>query len=152
MLKSIKQFFEVHLLLDESPSKMPHNHSLRVASAALLIEMMYVDDEIKGVENEKIIQLIRGEFGLTEDETNELIAIAEDQAQQATDLYQFTQLMNQSYTLGQKVKVIEGLWKVALSDNVLDQYEEHLVRKVADLLHVPHGEFIATKIRVIDEG
>ncbi|MEE9395543.1 MAG: TerB family tellurite resistance protein [Methylococcales bacterium] len=150
MLKSIKQFFEVHLLLDESPSQMSHDHSLRIASAALLVEMMYVDDEIKGVEKEKIIQLIQEEFGLTDDETNQLIAIAEDQAKQATDLYQFTQLMNQSYTHEQKLKVIEGLWRVALSDNVIDRYEEQLVRKVADLLHVPHGEYIAAKIRVLD--
>jgi len=67
-------------------------------------------------------------------------------------LYQFTGLINQHFTPEQKVRVVEMLWQVAYADGHLDPYEEALVRKIADLIHVPHRQFIQAKHRVAESG
>jgi uncharacterized tellurite resistance protein B-like protein len=74
--------------------------------------------------------------------------LAEQQRKQATDYFQFTSLINKEYSLEQKVRLIESLWKIAFIDGVLDMNEEYLVRKIADLLHVPHTAFIMAKNRL----
>ena len=76
------------------------------------------------------------------------MALAEKEAGAATDCYQFTSQINLAFSSAQKVKLIEHLWRVAYGDGTLHKYEEHLIRKLADLLHVPHEGFIATKLRV----
>ena len=70
---------------------------------------------------------------------------------ESTDYFQFTSLINGVYTPEQKVSVVELLWRIAYANERLHKYEEHLVRKVADLLHVPHSAFIAAKFRVTDD-
>ena len=59
----------------------------------------------------------------------------------------FYSLINKSYSLEQKVELIESLWKVAFVDGDLDMHEEYLVRKIADLLYVPHASLMKTKHR-----
>lgn len=76
------------------------------------------------------------------------MALAEQQRKQATDYFQFTSLINKGYSLEQKIGLIESLWKIAFIDGVLDMNEEYLVRKIADLLYVPHTAFIMAKNRI----
>jgi uncharacterized tellurite resistance protein B-like protein len=84
---------------------------------------------------------------LDESQVEELMACAEAERAHSTDYYQFTSRINQSYGAAQKAKLIELLWRVAYADKVLDKCEEHLVRKIADLLYVPHSVFVAAKHR-----
>jgi len=42
------------------------------------------------------------------------------------------------------------LWQIAYADACLDRYEEALVRKIAELIHVPHREFMQAKHRVVE--
>ena len=85
------------------------------------------------------------------DESQQLVQAAEREADAAVSLHGFTKLLNESLTPPEKLDVLELMWRVALADRHLDKYEEHLVRKVADLLHVSHSEFVRTKLRVQDE-
>ena len=73
------------------------------------------------------------------------MVLAAAQRTQATDYYQFTSLINRGFSYTQKITLIQLLWEVAFSDGELDIYEEHLVRKIADLLHISHMDFIKTK-------
>jgi len=77
-----------------------------------------------------------------------LLQLAEEEIWKATGYYEFTSLINKGFTYEQKVKVIEHLWEVAFADAELDKYEEHMVRKIADLIHVEHKDFIDAKLRV----
>jgi len=72
--------------------------------------------------------------------------LAETEAREATDFYQFTQLVNDHYSYQDKVKLMENLWRVAHADGRLDRYEEHFLRRVSGLLHLSHSDFIQTKI------
>lgn len=151
MLKKIQTFFEAHFQLDEGANTTVE-HQLNVAAAALLVEMTLQDgktsdDEVKAVKNAIVEQL-----GLTTDEAENLYALAHEEKHQATDYHQFTRLIAQHYTQPQKIKLIEALWEVAFADSMLDKYEEHMVRKISDLIHVSHKDFIQARHRVERAG
>ena len=146
MLNQIKLFFEQHLAL--SAPEDTTEDKLQLATVVLFLEMMYMDDKVEIKEQEVILSLIQQNFSVTADQATALIELAEQQIKQATDYYQFTSLINKEYSQEEKVRLIESLWKVAFIDGVLDMHEEYLVRKIADLLHVPHTAFIMAKNRV----
>ena len=85
---------------------------------------------------------------MSEEELGELVKLAESEANQATSLYEFTRLINDEYDYKEKVELIENMWKIAFSDEQLDKYEEHLIRKISDLIYVSHSDFIKTKLNV----
>jgi uncharacterized tellurite resistance protein B-like protein len=149
MLNQIKLFFEQHLALSGPEDSL--EEKLQIATVALFLEMMYMDDKVESEEQEIILSLIHQNFALTDEQTTSLVEIAEQKRKQATDYFEFTYLINKEYSLEQKVRLIESLWKIAFIDGVLDMNEEYLVRKIADLLHVPHTAFILAKIRVEPE-
>lgn len=124
--------------------------AVRVATAALLVEVMRADAKVAGEEAAALYAELGQHFRLRMDESQLLIAAAEREADLATSLHGFTSLLNSALTPPEKVEVLELMWRVALADRHLDKYEEHLVRKVADLLHVSHADFVRTKLRVQD--
>lgn len=125
-------------------------HALQLATAALLIEMLRADAKRGSEEWDSVARSLRSKFNLSDDETDNLLALAEGQIQNATGYYEFTSLINKGFTYEQKVKVVEHLWEVAFSDAELDKHEEHMVRKIAGLIHVAHKDFIEAKLRVRD--
>lgn len=145
MLNAIRQFFDRRLKTPEPTAS--DEHQLRLATAALLIEITRMDEEIKAEEREAVVIALQAKFGLSATETAELVHLAEDEARSATDYYQFTSLINQGFSAEQKERVIEYLWEVAYVDRHLDRYEEHFIRKIADLLYVSHKSYIAAKLR-----
>lgn len=146
MLNQIKLFFEQHLAL--SAPAHTSEEKLQLAAIVLFQEMMHMDDKVEAKEQEIILSLIQQNFSLTSEQAASLIELAEQQRKQATDYFQFTSLINKEYSQEQKVRLIESVWKIAFIDGVLDMHEEYLVRKIADLLHVPHTAFIMAKNRV----
>lgn len=146
MLDAIRQFFEKNIR-GETGDDEPSEHRLRVATAALLVEMARMSTEVTDEERETVRRAVQGKFGLSAEETGELLRLGEEEARDATDYFQFTSLINDAFTPEQKVRLIEHLWRVAYADGNLHVYEEHLVRKIADLIHVPHKAFIAAKLR-----
>ena len=147
MLTQIATFFERHLLPREASGGQDQDQALRLAVAALLLEMTRMDETIQAEECAAVEGAIRAHFGLPPEQARELVDLAEAQRREATDYFQFTSLINQHYGPEQRVQLVEQLWRVAYADAELHRYEEHLVRKVAELLHVPHGAFIAAKHR-----
>ena len=147
MLKAIKQFFESHIGQVEEQS-VDSEHRLQVATAALLIEIARADFHIEDQELEHIAAALKAKFELSSQEVEDLIALATQEAEQAISYYDFTSLINQEFSFEQKIKVIELMWQVAYVDDYLQKYEEALIRKISDLLYIPHSDFIAAKHRV----
>lgn len=143
MLNQIKSFFNQHIAPHESVQVT--DADLHLACAALLIEMMHMDDAVRPEENAVILCRIKEYCELSDDAANTLMELAAEQRTAATDYYQFTSLINSGFSQEQKITLIKLLWDVAFSDGELDIYEEHLVRKIADLLHISHMDFIKTK-------
>jgi len=147
MLQNIKHFFDQHLRVAGEPRAKGAQHALQVATAALLVEVMRADRDLKDAERHAVTAAIQARFELTADETAALLRLAEAEAGQATDYYQFTALINQHYNADQKEQVVENLWQVAAADHEIDRFERTLVHKVADLLHVPRAAQIAARER-----
>ncbi len=148
MIKGIKKFFEDHLDTQSTAAADDVDHRLRLATAALLIEMTRADDEIKDAERDSVTHAVQTNFELSDSETEELVALAEQEASQAVCYHEFTSLINNEYSNEQKLKIVELMWQVAFADEEMDKHEEALVRKIAELLYVPHKDFIAAKHRV----
>lgn len=149
MLNAIKNFFEQNMLISTTSdaNSDSQEHSLRVATAALLVEMMNQDEKVHETERQAVRKALKDKFSLSDDETTELYHLAEDEVKDATDYYQFTKLIAENFSQPQKIQVIELLWQVAYADNHLDSYEEHMVRRIADLIYVPHQDYIRTKLK-----
>jgi uncharacterized tellurite resistance protein B-like protein len=149
MLSNIRQFFDQHIRTAGGPRPDGIRDRLRVATAALLFEVMRTDSELKDTERHAITAAIEGRFKLTREQTADLLRLAETEASQATDYYQFTALINQHFTPAQKEEVVENMWQVAAADQEIDRFERTLVHKVADLLHVPRAAQIAARERAL---
>ena len=122
-----------------------------LAVAALLVEVLRADHEFVAGERRQVVDSIRGILGLDTAQCEDLLADAERQVDGAHDLHQFTSRLNRSLSHDEKLRLVEQLWRVAQADAVVHKYEEHLIRRVADLLHVSHREFIAAKLRSSSE-
>lgn len=146
MLSAIRDFFDRNI--PDAPTL--DRHSIELATAALLVEVMRIDAETTETERAAVQRAIRTKFGLTGDEADALVALAEEEVRQATDYYQFTSLINQRFTQAQKERVLELMWRVAYADAAIDAHEQHLLRKIAALLHIPDSAYIAAKLRARD--
>jgi len=149
MLKAISQFFENHFS-EEDENHHHSAHQLQLASAALMIELSKADREIDESETDKLVQILKNRFELDKHDLDELLELAEEEVREATSLYQFTSLMNEHFDYGEKVQLVENMWEVAFADGKIDRYEEHLIRKIAELLYLDHKDFILSKQRARD--
>lgn len=147
MLDKIKAFFETHLAPEGASAADDPEHALRLAVAALLLEMSRMDEQVTAEEREAVERVVGEQFNLTAEEIATLLALAEAEREGATDYFQFTSLINQHFDATAKERMVESLWRIAFADGRLDRYEEHLVRRLSDLLYVPHAAFIAAKHR-----
>ena len=123
----------------------------RLAVATLLVEIARADFEVDASERTAIRRMLAGAYGLDPDSAGALLAQAERAAEEAVSLYEFTRRLNDELSPAEKVEIVEMLWRVAYADGRLDKYEEHLVRKAADLLYVPHRRFIRAKLKIEGE-
>ena len=149
MIESIKSFFEKNLTKkeeEEAPSSAKGRVDL--TCAALLVEVMNSDHELDEREHQEFMAVLQQSYNIAESDLEELIQLAKDEAFEATSLYEFTKLINDSYDYEQKVELIENMWRIAFSDKRLDKYEDHLIRKVSELIYVSHSDFIKTKLKV----
>ena len=126
--------------------------SLQLATAVLLFEVMRADDTNSASERTHALDALRKRFALSEDALAQLMTQAEQTARGANDYFSFTSLMNDRFTQEQKVQVVGFMWQVAYADDTLDAHENHLISKIAGLLHVTHGEYISAKLRAKDDA
>lgn len=144
MISSLRRFFESHIA---AAAPADPEHGLRLATAALLVEVVRIDRDTQEAEREAVRRAVHKKFGLAAGEADALMALAEAEIAQANDYYQFTSLINQRFSQPQKERMIELMWQVAYADAALSAHELHLMRKVAGLLHVPDSAYIAAKMR-----
>ncbi|MFT5013130.1 MAG: putative tellurite resistance protein B-like protein [Patiriisocius sp.] len=147
MLKDIKRFFEEKLLLDgKNDSELAKG--IEYATAALMIELAKADFQEDDIERQLIIAMLRDTFDIEGDDLEQLMKTAEAGSADASDLFQFTSLINDHYDGKQKIELLKNLWRVAYADGRLDKYEEQFIRRIAGLIHLPPSEFTKTKLRI----
>jgi uncharacterized tellurite resistance protein B-like protein len=149
MLTAIRRFFDEHLAAQPDEPEATAERRAQIAAAVLLVEVARSDESFSAAERQAVLGSVERKFGLSPTEAHELLALAEAQSRDAHDLYQFTSKIDATFSPERKVRLIEELWRAAYADSVLHEHEEHLIRRVADLLHLSHSQFIAAKLRVL---
>ncbi len=124
--------------------------TLRLVTAALLVETARADFDYDPEERAALERLVAAHFDLDDNATAELLAAASDRADDAVSLYEFTRLLNARLDERRKLRVLEMMWRVAHADGRVDKHEEHLLRRVADLLHIPHRDFVRLRHATFD--
>ena len=120
--------------------------SIKLAALSLLIQVAKADHSLSEQEEAKLLELVNTHFTSSENvEHDELIELAMLKSDASTSLYEFTSLINEHYSASQKFQLLTLMWTMAYSDHVIDAHEEHLIRRVADLIYLPHIQFIEAK-------
>jgi len=143
MLKAIRGFFEANIY-DDTQSELGEDQ-LQLATAALLIEVASADHSLDAEELQRIKTILKKKFDLDGEQLAILTDLAQAEKEEATSLFQFTQLINENCSPEDKFKLVTAMWEVAFADDTIDKYEEHLIRRVSDLIYLPHSDFIRAK-------
>lgn len=149
MIDLIKQFFNKETLSTHSAHGGDTSHDVRVATCALLLEMARIDGKFSDSEREQIIQTLKDVYGLSEEAADKLIQVTQEQLDESVDLWRFTNLIDQNYSIEERVQIIEMVWRLAYTDGVLDEHEDYLLHKLANLLHLTHKQLIDAKLKVL---
>lgn len=134
-------------LAPQPASAVDDEHALQLATAVLLVEVSRADTEFGAAEREAVRRCLDAKFDLAPDERDRLLELATRESIEAHDLYQFTAVINARFDDAHKLRMILALWRIAYADGRLCAHEEHLMRRVADLLHVPHAANMVAKLR-----
>ncbi|HKK55505.1 TerB family tellurite resistance protein [Marinobacter sp.] len=143
MIERLKQLFST---ADQKPGK-PDAHQLTVAATALMVQLSRVDNDEDQAELKTIVDCAVRSHEVTREEAEEILEDALSQADDSTSLYEFTGLINEHLDQQEKQALLESIWRVAFADGRIDKYEEHLIRRMADLLHLNHREYMQARHR-----
>ena len=143
MLNSLFELFK-------QPQPQRSEHSLALASAALLVEIMRADHEIDDIEKHTLVVALQRSLELSLEEATHLMQEAIELTDASNDLQQFTKVIHSQCDAGEKFTLLSNLWRVAYASDGLDKYEEHMIRRISELLYIPHSDFIRAKLAVRD--
>ena len=147
MLKTLKDLFDSLLPPPAGAAPQVAEHTLQLATAVMLVEVMRADTTFHPGEREAVQAALRDKFSLTEDEAAALTELAQTTAHGASDLFSFTSRINDHFAMPQKLRMVEHMWRVAYADGHLSEHERHVLWRVADLLHVPQGAYVHARLR-----
>lgn len=145
MLENLKKFFSSLNTPDNTASSGP---DFKTAVAALLVEVMRSDNEVEQSEQQTLTVLLQKYFDIDEQDVSTLVDAASADLDKSIDYFQFSKQINDHTSAQERIEIIELLWRMAYADGELDKYEEHVIRRVADLLYVSHTDFIQAKLTV----
>ena len=129
----------------------PDKQSVEKLTALLLVEVARSDTSIDGVELDAIKKaLVSSSLSIDDDEINEIIDTAIQDANTAVSLHTQIRQINSEFTHSEKIALVRQMWVVAFADGNLDKYEEHMIRELSGLLHVSHSDYIQAKLKVVD--
>ncbi len=152
MIDALKDFFKLKALDGPDLSAEAHQRAVWLAAGVLLFEIVRADRKVEDAERTVMRTALQSTFNLTADQTAEVMGLSETQSRTAASLFEFTSVIDAEFSTDQKKRIVELLWLVAFADGRKDAEEEHLIRRIAGLLHVTHPDFIDAKIRARGQG
>ena len=147
MLKTLKDLVDRFTQPASTQSPADREHALQLAAAVLLVEVVRSESSMDDAERTTMVTALRSKFALSDDGLERLLELAVTTSKTAYDYQRFTGSLNDHFTQEQKIRLVEAMWQVAYADAHIDANENHTISKVAGLLHVTHGEYIAAKMR-----
>ena len=145
MLKKIRSIFT--RTSEEVSEKEQVSQKIDKTCAALIIEVALADKVFDKSEVNLLKEMLLKAYTLEASEIQDLIENAEEAVKESTSLYEYTKEVNDNFDYESKINLVDQLWRIAFADGHLDKYEEHVVRKIADLIHISHNDFIQSKLK-----
>jgi uncharacterized tellurite resistance protein B-like protein len=134
-------------LIDVPDDELQDDNAIVLAAVSLMLEVARSDSGGEQVEHKVIRSILDSEFNVEDGLIDELLEAGAEKVEDAHDLFQFTQLINEHYSREQKESLVHAMWLVALADGKVQAIEDHIIRRVAGLIHVAHGDFIRLKLK-----
>ena len=144
MWERITKFIDRHSGSSDQELELGEDE-LHLAAATLLVRAMLVDGDVDPAEKDKLAALLQKRYELTRTQTDDLIERAKKEEHEAVDLYSFTSVLSRKLDGEGRRKIIEMLWEIAYADGVLHEFEDNMVWRVAELLHVPSRDRLHLK-------
>jgi uncharacterized tellurite resistance protein B-like protein len=126
-----------------------HLDALQIAVCVVLLEVAYADESFSQEDRAQIMRFFEEGARLSKETTQELLLLAEQARKQAVELWQFTHLIAENFTVEQKLNLVEAMWTLIYIDGKLDMREDYLIHKLSTLLGLRHSELIEAKLRVL---
>jgi uncharacterized tellurite resistance protein B-like protein len=123
---------------DDKPD-IDRDQAIRMATAVLMIDVARADHVFDESEFDRVLQLVESHFALPAEQAAELVVAANDRAEDLVSAYDFTKVLHEHLNHGEKARIVGLLWQIAYADGRLDKYEDSLILKISDLLHVSRG-------------
>lgn len=128
-----------------------HEEKIRLATAAVLLDTAYADQSFSLAEEKNVVEYLRKNFNLSEESALQLVEAAAELRNHTIDHWNLTHMIRKSASLEERIEMVKAMWRIAYADGNLHQYEEYLVRKMADLLGLEHHVMIEAKLAVRGE-
>ena len=146
MLSVFRRLFEGGGEVDGQVRSSPGDR-VKTATCVILLEAATADETFSDEERKKIVDVLKERFSMTDSEAEELIASSVAERKDATDLWHFTNILNQSLGNDEKYEIMELVWEVIYSDGTLDRFENYVARKLLNMLNIDHSKFIELKLK-----
>ena len=146
MISKFRKLLEQATASDTATASMDKEELIKMAAAVLFVEVMHADHQVDKREKQIVRQALVESFSLSKQDADELLKQAEQRVKGVTSLHEFTSLLHGRLSNEEKVMLIEQIWRIILADDEIDMYEEHLVRRIAELLYVKHADYIRAKL------
>tara|TARA_B100000029_G_scaffold133982_2_gene128184 strand:- start:1752 stop:2195 length:444 start_codon:yes stop_codon:yes gene_type:complete len=143
MLKKISNIFKKKVT--ETPDEESLS-SISKACSSLLIEVALSDKDFDEEEITSMKEILKNTHGISDETINELVSNAKQTVDESTSLYSYTREVNDNFSYDDKLLLLQSLWDIAYADGNVDKYEEHLIRKISDLIYISHSDFIKAKL------
>ena len=149
MLDIVKRFFSRDSDEVSKDENQKTAHDVRVATCALFLEMARIDETFTPAEMDTILSIMKQKYGLSQENADILLAEADKELAGSVDLWQFSRLINENYSIEEKIEIIETLWRMVYVDGKMDKYEHYLMNKLKNLLRLSHDQLIDAKLKVL---
>ena len=149
MINSLKRFFNPSAVGSAKNPGRDTEHDVRIATCALFLEMARIDEKFTAEEMETVLSIMKEKYGLSREHADALVAEADRELEDSVDLWQFARLINENYSIDEKIEIIETLWQMVYVDGKMDEYEHYLMGKLKNLLRLSQDQLIDAKLKVL---
>jgi uncharacterized tellurite resistance protein B-like protein len=145
----LKRFFSKATTDISQNNHQKTEHNVRIATCALFLEMARIDETFTQEEMATILTILKEKYGLSQELADALVAEADKELAESVDLWRFARLINENYTIDEKIEIVEILWQMVYVDGKMDKYEHYLMNKLKNLLRLSHDQLIEAKLKVL---
>ena len=145
----LKRFFSRDVTGADGAGKGNVEHDTRLAVCALCVEIARIDGTFSPQELEKVIAVLKEKYDLSAENIDALISEADKELAHSVDLWQFARLINENYTIYEKIDIIEMFWRIVYVDGKMDEHEHYLMNKLSNLLRLSHNQLIDAKLKIL---